>query len=232
MTLHEKQNAKMRNFMPYLPMPDYFIDALELRIRGITHRTNHYLWEIFKYPDIPRILDEIETKYRYNLYDVSIDELNDPNGYWNWLYTPSRLNCGWAYWFISEATFSFDEKKYIWAMQCMNEATLHIGQAQAHWEIESKKSEQARQKVKIRHELSNIAKFEAIEFYETNNTGVLFEKDNVPKAVNYMKEHPEKWHTRNRKIAPYTEGAIQKWIYKHLNENGTPSRNRVKIRKL
>lgn len=189
MTLYEKKNAKMRDFMPYLPMPDYFVNCLEIQIKQITYRVHNYLEKIFKYPDIPRIIDEIETKYRHNLYDVSIEELNDPDGYWNWLYTPSRLNCGWAYWFITESETAFDEKKYIWAMECLNNATLHIGQAQAYWENENARSENAKKAAAAKNEPHREAKQKVINFYNENIGGLFTGYRDKDYAAAYIEEN-------------------------------------------
>lgn len=207
MTLHEKQNAKMRDFMPYLPIPDYFVKALEHGIKTVTYRVHSYLEIIFTYPDIPRIVDEIETKYRHNLYDISPAELNDTDGYWNWLNTPSRLNCGWAYWFITESELAFDEKKYIWAMQCMNEATLHIGQAQAYWENENARSQNAKKAANAKNEPHREAKQKVINFYNENIGGIFTGYRDKDYAAEYIAD---------KKIVDYPVEKIRDFLKTHF----------------
>lgn len=209
MTLHKKQNAKMRDFMPYLPMPDYFVKCLENQIKQNHHRIDFLAEKIFKYPDFSRILDEIETKYRHNLYDVSIEELNDPEGYWSLLDAPSKLNLGWATWFIVEATEAMNEKKYIWSMQCANEATLSIGQAQAHWENENARSKNSTKAADAKNATHREAKQKVINFYN-EQIGTLFtghrDKDY---AAAYMAEN---------KIVDYPVETIRKFLKTPFND--------------
>ena len=187
-------------------MPDYFVDALELQIKQTSHRIKSLAETIFIYPNYFYILYEIEIKHRYTHIDT--------NETWNFLNNPSRLNLGWACWFLAESEFAFDEKKYLWAMQCINDATLHIGQAQAYWENENARSKNSTKAADAKNKPHREAKQKVINFYNENiGEGKLFtgyrDKDY---AAEYIADKKIVYYMKNKKIVNYPVETIRDFL--------------------